>query len=58
MELINDLTKKHNIQYILSAIKSDLPLDVSGEIQEFKENEIILKLHDKDISGTLFGFEF
>jgi uncharacterized protein YydD (DUF2326 family) len=58
LELINDITKKYKIQYILSAIKSDLPTDISNEIQEFKENEIILKLHDKNISGTLFGFEF
>jgi Uncharacterized protein conserved in bacteria len=57
LELINDITKKYRIQYILSAIKSDLPLD-ANEIQEFTEHEIILKLHDKDISGTLFGFEF
>ncbi|NOU19667.1 MAG: DUF2326 domain-containing protein [Bacteroidales bacterium] len=58
LELINDITKKYKIQYILSAIKSDLPLDILNKIQNFKENEIILKLHDKDISGTLFGFEF
>lgn len=58
LELIKDITKKYKIQYILSTIKSDLPLDISNEIQEFKENEIVLKLHDKDISGTLFGFEF
>ncbi len=58
LNLINDITKKYKIQYILSAIKSDLPVDISNEIQEFKDDEIILKLHDKDISGTLFGFEF
>lgn len=58
LELISDITKKYKIQYILSAIKSDLPLDIQNQIQDFKENEIILKLHDKDISGTLFGFEF
>ena len=58
LELINDITKTYKIQYILSAIKSDLPLDISNDIQDFKEEEIVLKLHDKDISGTLFGFEF
>ena len=58
LELINNITKKYKIQYILSAIKSDLPVNHSGKIQEFNENEIVLKLHDKDISGTLFGFEF
>lgn len=58
LELINEITKKYKIQYILSAIKSDLPLDITNEVQEFTEKEIVLKLHDKDISGTLFGFEF
>ncbi|MCG6189126.1 DUF2326 domain-containing protein [Maribellus maritimus] len=58
LELIHDITKKYKIQYILSAIKSDLPLDISNQIQEFSDSEIVLKLHDNDVSGTLFGIEF
>lgn len=58
LELIEYITEKYKIQYILSAIKSDLPLDISNEVQEFDDSKIILKLHDKDVSGTLFGFEF
>jgi uncharacterized protein YydD (DUF2326 family) len=58
LELIANITKKYKIQYILSVIKSDLPQDISNEIQNFSEKEIVLKLDDKDISGTLFGFEF
>lgn len=58
LELIKDVTKKYKIQYILSAIKSDLPLDISNEIMEFNDSEIILRLHDNDVTGTLFGFDF
>ncbi|PIE77873.1 MAG: hypothetical protein CSA15_10750, partial [Candidatus Delongbacteria bacterium] len=59
LELINDITNKYNIQYILSVIKSDLPIDNTNDILYFNEKDIILKLHDKDVvSGTLFGFEF
>ncbi len=58
LELINDITKKYNIQYVLSVIKSDLPMNNTHEIQFFNKNEIVLKLHDKDVTGTLFGFDF
>ncbi len=58
LELVREITKKYRVQYILSAIKSDLPLDITNEIQEFSDNEIVLKLHDKNISGTLFGIDF
>ncbi len=58
LELVDEITNKYNIQYILSVIESDLPVSETNEIQKFNENQIVLKLHDKDISGTLFGFEF
>jgi uncharacterized protein YydD (DUF2326 family) len=58
IELIKTLTSQYNLQYILSAIKSDLPLDENDEIVYFDEKDIVLKLHDRDESGTLFGFEF
>lgn len=58
LELVRNLIKTHKIQYIFSAIKSDLPIDIEGEIVEFSDKDIVLKLHDKDPSGTLFGFEF
>ena len=58
LQLINELTKKYKLQYILSAIKSDLPVDLEDKIIEFSDKEIVLRLHDKDSSGTLFGFEF
>lgn len=58
LELVTKLTKKHKIQYIFSAIESDLPVDIEGKRVEFSNEDIVLKLHDKDPSGTLFGFEF
>ncbi|HRA74343.1 MAG TPA: DUF2326 domain-containing protein, partial [Flavobacterium sp.] len=58
LELINKLAKEYNIQYVLSVIKSDLPVDENDGILYFKENEIILTLNDKNEEGTLFGFSF
>jgi uncharacterized protein YydD (DUF2326 family) len=58
LELIGKLLKEFNIQYILSVIKSDLPIDDEENIIYFKENEIVLRLNDKSETGTLFGFSF
>ena len=58
IELIKILTSQFDLQYILSAIKSDLPLNENDEIVYFDDKDVILKLHDRDESGTLFGFEF
>lgn len=58
IELVKQLTNQFNFQYILSVIKSDLPHDESDDFVYFNEDEIVLKLHDRDESGTLFGFEF
>lgn len=58
LELIDQIFKEYKIQYILSVIKSDLPVDKNEKYIEFPEDQIVLKLHDKDPSGTLFGFEF
>ena len=58
LELINKLLREFNIQYILSVIKSDLPIEENESIIYFKEDEIVLKLNDKNEEGTLFGFSF
>lgn len=59
LELLHKLLKEFNFQYIISVIKSDLPIDADKEnIIYFKEDEIILKLNDKSEEGTLFGFSF
>lgn len=59
LELVRLLTIQYDFQYILSVIKSDLPFDdLDNKFIYFNDDEIVLKLHDRDESGTLFGFEF
>lgn len=58
ISLINSITKTHDIQYILSVIKSDLPTDEADNTIYFSKSDVVLELNDKDESGTLFGFEF
>ncbi|WP_026726200.1 DUF2326 domain-containing protein [Flavobacterium sasangense] len=58
LELIDNIAKVNDIQYILSVIKSDLPVNESDEFIYFNKSEIVLELNDKNESGTLFGFEF
>lgn len=58
LKLIHEITSSYDIQYILSAIKSDLPVDTIDEPIYFSSDEVILELNDKNASGTLFGFEF
>ena len=58
LKLIEELIKTYKLQYILSVIKTDLPMDANDKIIEFADQEVVLRLHDKDSSGTLFGFEF
>lgn len=54
LDLIKQICKENNIQYILSLIDSDIPVDNQGEKYQFSDNEIRLRLHDKDDSGKLF----
>lgn len=58
LELINNLLKDFDFQYILSVIKSDLPIDEEENILYFEENEVVLRLNDVSEEGTLFGFSF
>lgn len=58
LSLIERLTKEYDLQYIFSIIKSDLPTDDDDRPIQFSGEEIVLRLHDRDGSGTLFGFEF
>jgi uncharacterized protein YydD (DUF2326 family) len=56
--LVRDVCKKYGLQYILTIIDSDLPHDEHGKIVVFPDNEVVLRLYDKDESGTLFGESF
>lgn len=58
LNLVRQLVQQYDLQYILSVIKSDLPVDDQDLPIYFSESEIILNLHDRDALGTLFGFEF
>ncbi|RQP19195.1 MAG: DUF2326 domain-containing protein, partial [Parapedobacter sp.] len=57
IQLVRELSAHYDFQYILSAIKSDLPVDNEDRPVYFSDEETILRL-DKDEVGTLFGFEF
>jgi uncharacterized protein YydD (DUF2326 family) len=50
IEIIRDYCNKYHIQFIVSMIKSDMPLGF-----KFKKDEIIISL---DENKTLFGFDF
>ena len=44
----------YGIQQIVTVIDSDLPIDEGGNRVAFRNDEIILRLHDEDESGRLF----
>ena len=54
LDKIKEICNQYGIQYILSIIDSDIPTDARGESYFFEENEICLKLNDKDDNGKLF----
>lgn len=54
LDRIKEICNEYKIQYILSLIDSDIPTDAKGDSYIFEENEICLKLDDKDDSGKLF----
>lgn len=51
INLVKILCEKHDLQYIITLIDSDIPKDTPEII---KEHEICLKLNDKDDDGKLF----
>jgi len=57
IQLVRELSAQYDFQYILSAIKSDLPVDDEDRPIYFSDEETVLRL-DKDEVGPLFGFEF
>jgi len=58
LKLIYQNSERYNLQYLLSVIKSDLPVDDEEQIKYFDDKLIVLRLHDKDETGTLFGIDF
>ncbi|MCD4732317.1 MAG: DUF2326 domain-containing protein [Bacteroidales bacterium] len=56
--LIKELCNRYDIQYIFTIIRDEVPYNEERQLIEFSGKEIILELHDKDETGTLFGFTF
>lgn len=55
---VKKICSKYDLQYVFTAIDSDLPRDEYGNVIQFQEDEICLKLHDRDDSGKLFKKSF
>ena len=51
IKLVKELCEKYDLQYIITLIDSDLPKDMPDLIEE---NDICLRLNDKDNNGKLF----
>lgn len=54
LELIRSEIGTGGLQYILTAISSDLPSDANGKIVLFDDDEVILRLDDTGDDGRLF----
>ncbi len=56
LNLINTVRRfaGFGIQLIVTVIDSDLPYDESGQRFAFRDDEVVLVLHDEDDSGRLF----
>jgi uncharacterized protein YydD (DUF2326 family) len=54
LDLLRQIAKKHKLQYILSAIDSDLPRDENDNRIQFPPREVVLELSDQDSKGRLF----
>jgi uncharacterized protein YydD (DUF2326 family) len=58
LNTVRHICKEHNLQYILTVIDSDIPRDELDNKVVFPDDEIVLKLHDRDDSGRLFKMAF
>lgn len=54
LQLVRDELKRGSLQYILTAISDDRPHTTQGEVIEFSNDEIVLRLHDGGPEGRLF----
>lgn len=51
---VKSICEEYDLQYILSLIDSDIPVDEKGEKYQFTSDEICLELNDSNDSGKLF----
>ena len=52
IQMVRRVCSEYGLQYIMTLIDSDLPMDETGKVVPFPDAEICLRLHDKDDSGT------
>ena len=55
---VKSICSENGIQYVISMIDSDIPKTTTGENYQFEDNEICLRLSDRDDSGKLFKRSF
>jgi len=58
LSVIRKICRDYKLQYILTMIDSDLPMDKNDKVVNFPDDEICLRLHDRDKSGKLFKRSF
>lgn len=57
LDLLREISAKYHIQYILSAIDSDLPRSETDQRIEFPAKEVIVSLSDQGSKGRLFRMD-
>ncbi len=58
IQMLRRVCSDYGLQYIMTLIDSDLPIDETGKIATFPDDEICLRLNDRDDSGKLFKRSF
>ena len=58
IQMVRRVCSEYGLQYIMTLIDSDLPMDETGRVVPFPDDEICLRLHDRDDSGKLFKRSF
>ncbi len=58
IDIVRGICRENGIQYILTVIDSDLPHDDQDNLIPLPEEDIVLRLHDRDDSGRLFEMAF
>ena len=58
LKVVREICRENGIQYILTLIDTDMPRDGIDRVVPFADDEIILRLHDRDDTGRLFEMAF
>lgn len=58
IQMVRKVCSEYGLQYIMTLIDSDLPMDETGKVIPFADSEISLRLNDRDDSGKLFKKSF